>query len=208
MNVTIIGTGNMAHGIGTRIASGSHSLTIIGRDESEAKELAQKLGSNVKGEALGDSIDGEIVILTLPYAAIPEVVEKHKEQLNGKILVDICNPINFQTFEYLPPESSSGAEEIAKHVPENAKLVKAFNTAFSKTLVAGEVDGKKLDIFIASDDEKAGETVKMLVEDSGMRGLYVGKLQKARALEGIGLIHMSLQEKLGTNWTSALKILP
>ncbi len=208
MDVTIIGAGNMGKGIGTRIVSGNHSLTILDRHGEKAKELATQLDSNVSGEELEESITGDIIIFALPYHAIPEVIEKYKDQLTGKILVDISNPVDFQTFELIPPPDSSGAEEIAKHLPKDAKLVKAFNTTFAGTLVKGEVDGKKLDVFIASDDERAAQAIVKLAEDGGLRGLYVGPLKRAKALEGMQLVQMSLQEKLGTNWMSAIKILP
>lgn len=208
MNVSIIGSGNMAHGIGTRIVAGKHNLTIYNRDEKKAKEIAVKLGSNVAGKALGNTITGAVVIFTLPYPAISEVIEKYKDQLAGKILVDISNPVDFQTFELIPPADSSGAEEIAKNLPQGAKLVKAFNTTFAGALMTGEIDGKILDVFIASNDKEAAETIVKLANDSGLRGLYVGPLKRARALEGIQLIQMSLQDKLGTNWMSAIKILP
>jgi predicted dinucleotide-binding enzyme len=114
--------------------------------------------------------------------------------------------VDFTTFEIIPARTTSGAEEIAKHLPEGAKLVKAFNTNFAGTLTKGEVDGNKLDVFIASDDKDAANTVATLVNESGMRGLYVGALSKAQTLEGIALINMTLQEKLGSNWMSAIKI--
>lgn len=206
MNVTIIGAGNMGKGIGTRIIAGNHSLTIFDKDGEKAKELASDLGAHVQGD--GESITGDVIIFALPYAAIPEVIEKYQDQFTGKILVDISNPVDFQTFELLPPADSSGAEEISKLLPGGSRLVKAFNTTFAGTLVQGEVDEKKLDVFIASDDKEAAETIVKLAEDGGLRGLYVGPLKRARALEGFQLIQMSLQEKLGTNWMSALKILP
>lgn len=197
----------MAQGIGTRVVLGKHPLTIRGRDGKEAAELARKLGDTVRGEELSDSVDGDVIIFAIPYAAIPEVVQAYKTQLAGKILVDISNPVDLQTFELLPPAGSSGAEEIAKYVPEGARLVKAFNTTFAGTLLRGEVGGKELDVFVASDDEEAGETVARLADDGGLRGLYVGPLKRARALEGFQLIQMVLQKKLGTNWMSAMKIL-
>jgi len=208
MNITIVGTGNMAHGIGTRIAASDHSLIILGRNAEEAKVLAEKLGNNVKSDALSELINGDIIIFTLPYLAIPEIIEKYKEQLIGKILVDISNPVDFKTFELIPPAGSSGVEEIAKNLPKDARMVKAFNTTFAGTLVTGSVDGKKLDVFVASDDENAAQTVVKLAVDCGLRGLYVGPLKRARALEGFQLIHMAMQEKLGTNWMSTIKILP
>src|SRR5690606_24395934 len=137
--------------------------------------------------------------LALPYPAIPEVIEKHGEQLAGKIVVDISNPLDMQTFELIPPADSSGVEDTAKLLP-NSRLVKAYNTTFAGTLVNGEVGGKPLGVFVASDDEEAAQTIVKLAEDGGLRGIYVGPLKRARALEGIQLIHMAQQENQGTNW--------
>src|SRR5690606_6351383 len=186
--VTIIGSGNMGHGIGTRMIAGGHTLEIIDKEGDKANELAAKLGSSAQAT---ESITGDVVIFALPYGAIPQVIETYKAQLAGKIVVDISNPLNFQTFELIPPDDSSGAEEIAKLLPNDSKLVKAFNTTFAGTLVKGEVDGKKLDAFIASDDEAAAQTIAKLAEEGGLRAIYVGKLKRARALEGIQLIHMA-----------------
>lgn len=208
MNITIIGSGNMGNGIGTRIIAGGHDLMILDRDGNKAEELASRLGPNAQGKELGESITSDVVIFAIPYPAIPEVIEQHADQLAGKILVDISNPVDFQTFELIPPPDSSGAEEIAKLLPSGSKLVKAFNTTFAGTLVDGEVDGKLLDVFIASDDKEAAETIVQIAEDGELRGIYVGPLKRARALEWMQLIQMSLQEDLGTNWMSAIKILP
>ncbi len=205
MNVTIIGAGNMGNGIGTRIVAGGHNLEIIDKDSEKAKEAAEKLGENAKA---ANAVNGEVVVLALPYPVIPDVIEEYKDQLSGKIVVDISNPVDFDTFELIPPSDSSGAEEIGKLLPADSKLVKAFNTTFAGTLLDGEVDGEKLDVFIASDNKEAGETIVELADDGGLRGIYVGPLKMAGILEGMQLIQMSLQEKLGTNWMSAIKILP
>jgi len=195
----------MAAGIGSRIVTSGHALTIRDRNGSKARDLAATLGNGVKAEALNDTIEGEVVVLALPYPAIPEVLEKYRDSLSGKILVDISNPVDFNTFEIIPDRTTSGAEEIAKRLPEGAKLVKAFNTVFAGVLSRGAVGEEKLDVLIASDDKDAADTVARLAEESGMRGLYVGPLSKAQTLEGVGLIHMTLQEKLGTNWMSAIQ---
>lgn len=207
MEVTIIGSGNMARAIGTRLVAGGQVLTVIDRDAEKAKNLAEALGSGVKSGLLGESVSGEVVILTLPYMAIFEVLEKFKTQLAGKILVDISNPVDFQTMRMLPPPGTSGAQELAKHLPPSAKLVKAFNTTFSGTLLTGEISGSKLDVFIAGDDDSAKDIIAGIVTDSGMRPLDVGPLANAGYLEGFQLIHMLLQEQLGSGWKSGIKII-
>jgi predicted dinucleotide-binding enzyme len=88
-----------------------------------------------------------------------------------------------------------------------ARVVKAFNTTFAGTLSEGGVAGEPLDVFVAGDDEEAKAAVSKLVEDGGLRPIDAGPLKRARELEAAGLLHMSIQEPLGTGFGSALKIL-
>lgn len=207
MEITIIGTGNMAKGIGTRLVSGGHSVAIHARDETKGKELAEQLrkageDAEVTVAAVGTEAD-EIVILATPYAET-ENIGKQYGGFAGKIVVDITNPVDFDTFQLIPEPGQSGAQEIAKLLPE-AAVVKAFNTTLAGPLESGEVDGKVLDVFLAGDDEAAKAKVSELVETSGMRPIDVGPLANARHLEGFGLIQMAVQDQIGTNWMSSLK---
>jgi len=206
MKVTIIGTGYMANGIGMRIVAGNHSLTIVGRNEGKARSLAKKLGKDVKWGNLSDKLSGDIIIFTLPYTGIPDVIKAYNTQLSDKILVDISNPVDLKTFELTTPAGSSGAEEIAKLLPKGAKLIKAFNTTFAGILADRTVAGKWVDVFVAGDDQKAKKIVMRLVSDGALRAIDVGPLKHARQLEGMQLIHMSLQKTLGTNGMSTIRI--
>jgi predicted dinucleotide-binding enzyme len=88
-----------------------------------------------------------------------------------------------------------------------AKVVKAFNTTYAGTLLAGEVAGQPLDVFIAGDDGEAKSKVAELVKDGGMRPVDVGPLNRARQIEGMQFLHIVAQGGLGTNWRSTIKIL-
>ena len=207
MEIAIIGSGNMAHGIGTRMVAGKQTLTIYDRDGKKAAALAEKLGTGVHSDVLGNAIIGDIVIFALPYPAISEIIKEHSEAFNGKVVVDISNPVDFKTFTLIPPAGTSGAEEIAKHLPKGVVLVKAFNTTFAGTLVKGEVDGKKLDVFMASESKEAKEKLASVINACGLRALDAGALSVARLLEAMQLLHMSMQASLGNTWMTAIKIL-
>jgi predicted dinucleotide-binding enzyme len=86
-------------------------------------------------------------------------------------------------------------------------VVKAFNTTFAATLVDGEVNGQRLDVLIAGDDFAAKERVSGLVEAGGLRPIDVGPLRRARQLEQLGFLHMSLQEPRDWGFRSAVKFL-
>lgn len=104
------------------------------------------------------------------------------------------------------PEGSSSAEETAKRVPDGTAVVKAFNTTFAQTLVAGEAAGESLQVLIAGDDAGAKGKVAGLVEAGGMRPIDVGPLARARMLEQAGLFHIAIQEQIGAGFASALKL--
>ena len=206
MDVTIIGTGNMARGIGTRVVAGGHPLTVLGVDGSKAEALAGELGGETRAGVVGDPISGDVVVLAAWYPVSSAVVERYGSQLDGKVVVDISNPLDVDTFEPVLPDAGSGAQEVAAAAP-GAKVVKAFNTTFAGTLVPGEVAGHPLDVLLASDDDEAKRTVAQLVEDAGLRAVDAGPLRRAHQLEALGYLHIALQEQLGTGYASAVKIL-
>lgn len=208
MNVTIIGTGNMARGIGSRAVAGGHQVTVLGKEVEAAEEVVRDLGAEDSAQAgrSGDPIDGEVVVLAVYYPDATAAVEQYADQLDGKVVVDITNPVNESFDGLVTPPDGSAAQELATAAP-GARVVKAFNTTFANTLREGEVSGQPLDVFLAGDDEDAKAAVATLAEDGGLRPVDAGPLKRARELEAAGLLHMTLQGTLGTGFGSALKIL-
>jgi len=213
MNVTIIGAGNMGRGIGTRAVAGGHSVTFVDANPETAEKTAAdvkasaKNGAKVSTASLGDAVLGDVVVLAVWYGTNIEIAKQLGAKLAGKVVVDIANPLN-ATYDGLAtaPDSSS-AEDLAKAIASGAHVVKAFNTTFAGTLVAGESGGQKLDVFIAGDDADAKSKVAQLVTDGGMRAIDSGPLHRARQIEGMQLLHIVTQGTLGTNWASTIKII-
>ena len=208
MKVTIVGAGNMGRAIGTRAVAGGHEVEIVDHDPSDAGALAQELGGSTSALDPGAPFGGEVVVFAVYYPAIKDAVGQYADEIAGKVVVDITNPVDTETWDRLATApGSSSAEEVAEIVPDGTSVVKAFNTSFAPTLVAGEVDGQPLDIFIAGDDEGAKQTVSQLVSDGGLRPLDVGPLARAQQLEHLGFLHISIQQPLGLGFASAFKLL-
>ena len=205
MDITIIGTGNMARGIATRALEGGHGVTVLGTDRAKAEALAAELPGEARAGEVGDPLTGDVVVLAVWYQAVADVLSRYGDQLDGKVVVDITNPVDTETYAPLTVEAGSVAQEIANAVP-GAKVVKAFNTTFAGTLVEGKVADTPLDVFIASDDEEAKSAVSQLAADGGLRAIDVGPLALAHQLEGVGYVNMAIQPGLGTNYGSALKV--
>jgi predicted dinucleotide-binding enzyme len=206
MDVTIIGTGNMARGIATRILAGGHPVTLLGTDAGKAEALAAELDGDVRTGRSGDPLTGDVVVLAVWYQAVDDVLATYADQLAGKVVVDITNPVDPDTYAPLTIPEGSVAAQIAAKVP-GAKVVKAFNTTFAGTLVGGAVAGQPLDVFLAGDDEGAKGAVEQLVSDGGLRPIDVGPLALAHHIEALGYLNMAIQPGLGTNYASAVKVL-
>jgi predicted dinucleotide-binding enzyme len=206
MNITIIGTGNMARGIATLALAGGHTVTVLGREPGKADAFASELPGEVRTGTVGDPLDGDMIVPAVWYHVLGDVVARYADQLDGKVLVDISNPVDPETFQPLTVAAGSAAQELAQAVP-GAKVVKAFNTTFAGTLAEGTVAGQPLDVLIASDDDEAKRAVRTLAEDGGLRVVDAGPLAIARQLEGVGYVHMAVQPSLDTGYASAIKIL-
>jgi len=135
---------------------------------------------------------GPLVILAVPYASAAAVVTKYGDALDGKVIVDITNPIAPDSKGFVTPDGSSGAQEIAKAAPAGAQIVKAFNTLFSHVLTAGPAEGRPLDVFIAGDDAQAKTRVSAFIESLGLRPMDIGQLPMARTLENVALLQLGL----------------
>ncbi|WP_405818846.1 NAD(P)-binding domain-containing protein [Streptomyces sp. NBC_01390] len=191
-SISIIGLGNMARALADRALAGGHAVEVIGRDPAKAKEFAAAFGGATVGTP-GAAPAGDIVVLAMPYAGATAVVSEYGAALNGKVIIDITNPVSPDLQGVVTPEGSSGAQEIAKAAPAGAHVVKAFNTVFGHMLALGN----PLDVLIAGDDVEAGAaeakaTVSAFIKSLGLRPLDTGPLGMARWLEGTGVVMIGL----------------
>ena len=207
MKVTIVGAGKMGRAIATRALAGGHQVELLDRDPEEARKLADELGGSASAIEADAPFGGEVVVFALYYPGIKDAVREYADRIAGKVVVDITNPVDTQTWDRLATTpGTSSAEEVAQLVPDGTPVVKAFNTTFAPTLAAGEAGGQTLDVLIAGDDDAAKKKVAQLVSDSGLRPLDVGPLSRAQQLEHLGFLHISVQEPLGLGFGSTFKL--
>ena len=187
-NLSILGTGNMGQVIAAVAAEGGHSV--------------QQLGEN----DLGTPVTGDVVVLAVPYPAVSDVIAQRGEQLAGKIVVDITNPLDFETFDSLVvPADSSAAAEIAAALP-SSRVLKAFNTTFAGTLAAGTVGPLTTTVLIAGDDADAKSTLADIVTSGGLNAIDAGVLKRARELEAVGFLQLTLAANEKVSWTGGFGV--
>jgi 8-hydroxy-5-deazaflavin:NADPH oxidoreductase len=186
--ISIIGTGTMGQAIGTALTRGGHSVEMIGHEDT------------------GTAVSGEIVVLAVPYPALAEIAAARGGQLAGRIVVDITNPVNFQTFDSLTVAADSSATaELAAALPES-RVVKAFNTTLAATLASGRVGGTTTTVLIAGDDAGAKAALAEAVRATGMNAIDAGALSRARELEALGFLQITLAAAEKISWTAGFAV--
>ncbi|KQO95690.1 NADPH-dependent F420 reductase [Leifsonia sp. Leaf264] len=185
-SVSIIGNGNMGTAIGALAAEGGHTVEFIDHQST--------------------AIAGDIVVLAVPYPSVAGILDDHGAALAGKVVVDITNPLDFATFDGLVvPADGSAASVIAKALPES-KVLKAFNTTFAGTLASKTVGDAPVTVLIAGDDDAAKGLLASVLTDAGVASIDAGSLKRARELEALGFLQLTLavQEKIG--WTGGFAL--
>jgi predicted dinucleotide-binding enzyme len=200
--ISIIGAGNMATAIAGRIAKAGHTVEVVNRDPAKARALADKLGTGATTGTYGAAPKGDIVILAVPYAGAAAAVADFGDALDGKVVIDIANPVAPDLSGLVTPSGSSGAQETARGLPAGAHVVKAFNTIFGHVLAKGG----RLDAFIAADDAEAKARVSAFLESLGLRPLDVGGLHMAQTLEALGLMMIGLAKNGAGTWDFAMNV--
>ena len=186
---TIFGDGNM----GTAIAG------IL----TEGGATVEHISTADQGEA---TVAGDLVIFAVPYPALKAIVAAYGDQLAGKVVVDVTNPLDFETFDSLTvPAGSSAAAELAAKLP-SSRVLKAFNTTFAATLASKTVGSNPTTVLIAGDDAEAKATLADAITAGGLTAVDAGSLNRAHELEALGFLQLSLAigEKVG--WTGGFAL--
>lgn len=189
-SITVIGTGHIGSAVAGIASKGKTDLQVLARDRNKAADLAGQ--HNGTAGTVGDPITGDIVVLAVPHAALAELADLYGTQLDGKTLVDVSNPIDYETFDSITVAAdSSAAAELQAKAPA-AHVIKAFNTNFAETLVTGKVGDAPTTVLVAGDNDDAKQGLVDVVTAGGLDAVTVGSLKRARELEALAFLQMTL----------------
>ena len=198
MNITVIGSGSMGSGLVKQLTRAGHRVLVTGRDAAKAEALARKYGARAVKPA--EAAASEVIIVATGYAEAVAAL-KSLGGLEGKVVVDITNPLTADYMGLTIGHTTSAAEEIARAIP-GARVVKAFNTIFAQVLDEGaRLGGEPVPVFVAGDDAAAKSDVAGIARSMGFEVIDAGLISNARYLEPLaGLnIYLGYGAKLGTS---------
>lgn len=194
MRIGIVGTGSVGGALGTAWAKKGHSVVFGTRDPGGAEVKTLVAGaSGSRAARVAEAVAAtDVVVLAVPYEAAADVL-KGAGDLAGKVLVDATNPLADRAQRLSLPNTTSGAEEIAKAAP-GATVVKAFNTIGFNVMADPSFPGGAATLLLCGDDAAAKKTVAGLASDLGFDPVDAGPLSESRLLEPFALlwIHLAL----------------
>ncbi|MEU4192027.1 NADPH-dependent F420 reductase [Kribbella sp. NPDC026611] len=187
-HVSIIGSGNMGQAIAAVIAKGGNTVELFNSTDKDK------------------TVSGDVVVLAVPYPSVAQVLADRADQLAGKVVVDITNPLNFETFDSLVvPADSSAAAELAAKLPDS-KVLKAFNTTFAAAVASGRTGDVPTTVLIAGDDVDAKAELAGIISAGGLRAVDAGGLKRARELEAAAFLQLTLAVGEKVAWTGGFAL--
>jgi predicted dinucleotide-binding enzyme len=188
-SVTIFGAGNMGTAIDEVLTAGGATV------------------DHIRSADPAGTVNGDIVVLAVYYPVLKDIVDQYGDALADKIVVDITNPINMETYEPVVPAEGSSAAELAAALP-SSRVLKAFNTNFASTLSEKKVGPPTTTVLVAGDDADAKSALIEAVKAGGIEALDAGALSRARQLEALGFLQIQLAASEQVGWTGGFAVLP
>ena len=191
MRVGILGSGLMGGKLGTIFARAGHEVVF---SYARSTEKLKKLARDAKGKARvatpsETAHDSDALLLAVHWSRIEDVLNQTGD-LSGKVVVTCSLPMNDDNTELVVAHTSSGAEELARRLP-NARVVSAFNTVPSEVLFGvyeTKSKGRRPSLVYCGDDQTGKEMAVELIRDAGFEPVDAGPLRIARYTEPFALL--------------------
>jgi 8-hydroxy-5-deazaflavin:NADPH oxidoreductase len=185
LKIGIIGTGDIGGALARHWARAGHQLLISSRHPEQLQALAQALGPNVKvGTPREAAAFGEVVLVSVPYNATPQVGRDFAAELKDKVVLDTGNPYPSRDGDMAVRDRQRGTGVASKEYLPGTKLVRAFNAINAGPLADQAFnEPARLGIPLASDYPEALKVAEQLVRDAGFDPVVVGGLSRAREFD-------------------------
>ena len=200
LKIGIIGTGKIGGALARHWVSAGHEVFMSSRHPEALQGLANELGPRAHaGTPLEAAAFGEVILVSVPYAAVPQVGADYASELAGKIVLDTSNPVERRDGAMAIAALEKGSGIASAEFLPGARIVRAFNCIPAESL-ANQPNRQpaRIAIPLAGDDAEALEVAQRLVGDAGFDGVVVGPLELAR--------HFDLGQPLARGELSAVEL--
>jgi len=183
IKIGIVGSGRVGGGIGSVWVKAEHEVMFSSRHIEHDEALATKLGANAHaGTPREAAAFGEVVMISVPYGALPGVGKDLESLIKGKIVIDTCNPFVWRDGEIATWAREKGAGLASAELVPGARIVRAFNAIGAARMSMAHQDPGRIGMPIASDDAEAIVVASNLIRDIGYEPVVIGGLEMGKYL--------------------------
>jgi len=207
LRIGVIGSGRIGGTVGELWVKAGHRVMFSSLDLGHDKALAARLGAGARaGTPKEAAAFGEVLLISVPYAALPQLGRDLGDLLKGKIVLDTCNPVPGRDGDMAIEAKVKGTGVASPLFLPGARLVRAFNSiGFQRLQSEAHRAGERVGVPLAGDDAAALQTAVRLVRDAGFEPVVVGPLARAKEFDagapvyGRALTASELRRGLGIN---------
>jgi 8-hydroxy-5-deazaflavin:NADPH oxidoreductase len=183
--IGIIGAGHIGGTLAKLWVDSGHEVLMSSRHPEELKALAQSLGPKAHvGTPREAALFGDVVLVSVPYKALPQIGQELKSELAGKIVLDTCNPYPERDGPMAIKVREEGTGVASPQFLPGVRLVRAFNAIGWRDLEhEAHRKGELIAIPLAGNDPEALRVAAQLVTDAGFAPVIVGGLSRAREFD-------------------------
>ena len=185
MKIGIIGSGRIGGTLGALWVKAGHEVLFSSRHPDELKALVEPLGPAARtGTPKEAAVFGDVVLISVPYHAVPEVGRDFARELAGKVVLETGNPYPSRDGEMAVAARNKGMGLASAEFLPGVRLVRAFNTIPSGALRSeAHRAGEQVAIPLGGDDKEALAVASRLVKDAGFEPVVVGPLARAKEFD-------------------------
>jgi len=183
MKIGIVGSGRVGGTLGTVWAKAGHTVMFSSLDLEGDRKLAASVGANASAGTPREAAKfGDVLLISVPYHALPGVGKDLGELLKGKIVIDTCNPIEGRDGEIVTWAREKGAGYASAELLPGARIVRAFNAVGYMRMADAAQRTPRTGMPMAGDDAKAIAVASALVRDIGFEPVVIGPLAMGKHL--------------------------
>lgn len=185
MKIGVIGSGRVGGTIGGLWVKAGYEVMFSAREIGEVRELVASLGPRARAGTPREAAEfGEVVLISVPYSALPQIGRDLTAELKGKVVLDTCNPIQGRDGDMAVEARAKGTGVASVELLPGVRLVRAFNcVGYNSMRSEAHRAGERLAIPLAADDQAALKIAIRLVQDAGFEPVVVGPLARAKEFD-------------------------
>ena len=181
--IGIVGSGQVGGTLGGVWVKAGHEVMFSSLDLEHDKVLAAKLGPNARAGTPKDAAAfGAVVMISVPYRALPEIGKSLADLIKGKVVIDTCNPFVGRDGEIATWAREKGAGLASAELLPGARLVRAFNAIGASTMGEAHKAPGRIGMPLASNDAGAIAVASTLIRDIGYEPVPIGGLAMGKYL--------------------------